>query len=556
MFSQNRDSIIKHSNSSSSLNARIRKRKYSNLSNNPLSSSTKYNDTITTASDDNNHQQSHQRNGFNIASICSKAWGYLKSTIDPYLQIRGADDEYKKLHPTERAPKRFKKNDTTSKESTNHLMLTNTPKNKIVNENQRTPVLSLENRDYDFTGFEAKSAKLNQEMFFSDNLFSLESDIKSIMKENKKEKQQNKLYGSSFTFKRKFNRKKSRDVIADSQNYTDVSSINQSFNPILPKSMTNISINYESSPNNSMLFDDDLRIIKVRKIPKSSRLSKNSIFQRTDEDVESLMVLSKYKTYYKILNEKRKLQENLYKQRDFVEGKEIIQPLKENELKKVEEIWKLERSQPGVQIVSLANIDISVRDLSTLKDRQWLNDNIMDSYLSMVVERSKKSTDLPNIFVFTTHFYTTLSGKGYSGVKRWAKRKKIDVTKLDYVFVPINVMNSHWSLAVVNNKHKKFQYFDSLPGSGQSILMDLQDYMTEESKRLYPNDEPIDYENVYEFVAKEKFPQQKNGFDCGVFACTGINFLSKEGDLKFSQNDMPIIRRKMAYEIITSHLKD
>lgn len=117
-------------------------------------------------------------------------------------------------------------------------------------------------------------------------------------------------------------------------------------------------------------------------------------------------------------------------------------------------------------------------------------------------------------------------------------------------------MNSHWSLAVVNNKHKKFQYFDSLPGSGQSILMDLQDYMTEESKRLYPNDEPIDYENVYEFVAKEKFPQQKNGFDCGVFACTGINFLSKEGDLKFSQNDMPIIRRKMAYEIITSHLKD
>ena len=47
----------------------------------------------------------------------------------------------------------------------------------------------------------------------------------------------------------------------------------------------------------------------------------------------------------------------------------------------------------------------------------------------------------------------------------------------------------------------------------------------------------------------KEIPQQLNGSDCGVFACTFAEFLGRDAALSFQQNDMPLIRRTMVWEI-------
>ncbi|GMF82728.1 unnamed protein product [[Candida] boidinii] len=176
--------------------------------------------------------------------------------------------------------------------------------------------------------------------------------------------------------------------------------------------------------------------------------------------------------------------------------------------------------------------------------------------MKLLVARSQNSAEvLPKIHIFSTHFYSTLSSKGYKGVARWAKRAKIDVTQLDYIFVPVNLNQVHWALGVINNKDRSFQYYDSLFGhAGPEIISRLEEYLTGETKRLYGDDySGADYSD-YERDTAVDCPQQENGSDCGVFTCTAVDYISRSSELFYSQADMLTIRQRMAYEICQNKL--
>lgn len=217
-----------------------------------------------------------------------------------------------------------------------------------------------------------------------------------------------------------------------------------------------------------------------------------------------------------------------------------IEPLQKDQLALVLKYW-LARNSTVVK--SQFQIDITARDLSTLSDGQWLNDNVIDFYFNLFTNS--------NVFGWTTHFYTTLKERGYAGVARWSKRKKVDVTSKDLILVPINIMGTHWALAVVDNRNKQFQYFDSLSSHGnpQALLL-LRQYMSAEAEK---QKSPIDY-SAFKIRPSEKAPQQLNGYDCGVFMCTCAKFLAKGYKLTYGQRDMKVIRRRMAYEIIQGKL--
>ncbi|KAG7886411.1 hypothetical protein KL938_000064 [Ogataea parapolymorpha] len=269
--------------------------------------------------------------------------------------------------------------------------------------------------------------------------------------------------------------------------------------------------------------------------------------------VENLESTELFKEYQKIMQERTKMQEliKLTKSRDYAK----VKPLSTDQLATVEKFWR--SSNPQLLVCSAFNIDIYTRDLKTLCDRKWLNDNVIDFYMSLINERAKSHpTTLPQIHIFSTHFYSNLSTRGYNSVRRWTKRAKVDVTKLDYIFVPINLNQSHWALGVINNKEKAFQYYDSLYGSGDDILYNLEDYMVNETKKLYGDSmNGIDY-SLYDHFDSMKTPKQENGFDCGVFMCTVVDYVSRERPLLFSQSDMKNLRRRMAYEICMKKLID
>ncbi|KAF8002822.1 hypothetical protein HF325_002067 [Metschnikowia pulcherrima] len=61
---------------------------------------------------------------------------------------------------------------------------------------------------------------------------------------------------------------------------------------------------------------------------------------------------------------------------------------------------------------------------------------------------------------------------------------------------------------------------------------------------------------AYKLYPNMKTPQQQNGSDCGVFTCTVAKHLAENLPLSFSQKDMPLIRRRMAFEIMNKSLLD
>lgn len=216
-----------------------------------------------------------------------------------------------------------------------------------------------------------------------------------------------------------------------------------------------------------------------------------------------------------------------------------IQPLTQDQLFQVELAWKRHLGT----VISAYSIDVTVNDLKTLCDGRWLNDNVIDFYLCLVTEKN------PQVYCWTTHFYTTLKDKGYQGVARWAKRRKINVFERRTVVVPINIMSTHWAVGVVDNEKRSIAYYDSLNSGGNLRAVEtIEMYLQNEAKRLGVAVEP------YELEPNKQTPQQQNGYDCGVFTCTVARSVCSGLPLQFGQGDMPVIRRRMAYEIMRKTL--
>ncbi|KAK9325573.1 hypothetical protein V1517DRAFT_313704 [Lipomyces orientalis] len=229
---------------------------------------------------------------------------------------------------------------------------------------------------------------------------------------------------------------------------------------------------------------------------------------------------------------------------------EVVTPLTAVQSKTVEECLRIHDTSRV--LVSAFRIDITVRDIRTLGNRQWLNDNIIDFYLEMVTQRSRENPKLPKSFCFSTHFFTTLSGnRGYQGVARWGKRKQLMLSNTDYIFVPINVHNAHWCVSVINIKRRRFEYYDSLGGGSGNCFTHLREYIINECRtQSVPMD---DIDGWDEYVSRDS-PMQENGYDCGVFTCKTAEVLSRESPLSFSQKDMQILRQRMIFEILTKRL--
>lgn len=200
-------------------------------------------------------------------------------------------------------------------------------------------------------------------------------------------------------------------------------------------------------------------------------------------------------------------------------------------------------------IIEKFNLKITRNDLGTLVGMTWLNDEVINFYMNLIMERAEQRTDLPNAYCFNTFFIPTLMQRGHAGVRRWTR--KVDVFSFDLLPVPVHVGNIHWCMAIIRMKDKVIQYYDSMGNPNQPVLDALERYLIDESmdKRKIALD-------TRDWV-KESIrdcPQQRNGSDCGVFSCMNAEHLTRNAPLKFSQNEMPYFRQKMVLEIATGQL--
>lgn len=184
-----------------------------------------------------------------------------------------------------------------------------------------------------------------------------------------------------------------------------------------------------------------------------------------------------------------------------------------------------------------SNIDITGEVLQCLTPSAWLNDEVINVYLELLKEReTREPKKYLKCHYFNTFFYKKLvsdSGYNFKAVRRWTTQRKLGYALIDcdMIFVPIH-RGVHWTLAVINNRESKLLYLDSLNGVDPMILNALAKYMGDEANEK--SGKKIDA-NSWDMEFVEDLPQQKNGYDCGMFMLKYIDFFSRGLGLCFSQ---------------------
>lgn len=54
----------------------------------------------------------------------------------------------------------------------------------------------------------------------------------------------------------------------------------------------------------------------------------------------------------------------------------------------------------------------------------------------------------------------------------------------------------------------------------------------------------------WHIINRKDIPVQNNSFDCGVFTCMYARYLAEDSAFNFNQVDIPIIRKKIALELL------
>lgn len=196
-------------------------------------------------------------------------------------------------------------------------------------------------------------------------------------------------------------------------------------------------------------------------------------------------------------------------------------------------------------LVNYKHITITTVDYQTLEEGVYLNDNIIEFFLTHLQEEVLNLEERDKVHMFSTHFYGVLTKpkKGvdfekdislteaqrhHKRVERWAK--KINLFEKDMVIFPICV-NAHWLLIIAikpglikcppksEERTIKGEPFlillDSMGGDNEELLDEIRQYLTEEWKVKTGGKETFGKREVR--LVKPEKPQQLNSTDCGVY---------------------------------------
>ncbi|KAM3594846.1 uncharacterized protein V6R79_014854 [Siganus canaliculatus] len=216
----------------------------------------------------------------------------------------------------------------------------------------------------------------------------------------------------------------------------------------------------------------------------------------------------------------------------------------------------LAQCDPNVVLSAAFKLRITQRDLATLQEGGWLNDEVINFYLNLIMEQCSGDGAVLKVYSFSTFFLPKLRGGGggqaggHMAVKRWTK--SVDLFLYDVIFVPLH-LGIHWAMAVIDFKSKTVKSYDSMGQRHDDICSLLLLYLKEEHKAKKGRDLDTTKWTVGSLRTTE-IPQQRNGSDCGVFACKYAEYIAKGRPLTFKQCHMPVFRKLMIWEILNQKL--
>lgn len=316
-------------------------------------------------------------------------------------------------------------------------------------------------------------------------------------------------------------------------------------------------------PNTYYLWEESFKANKIKPGELDSyntRIDEKSVSKKAEATIFNIKLerLQKTNEHYTSLEPKTPLTslslnavfsiqprlDSLKKYTEFFFPTEVKKPELTPEI--LEVVEHASRPYPADELLSeIDGAEIRRKDIATLRGLNWLNDEVVNAYMNLLVARGG-SSGRKKVFSFNTFFYPKLKESGYNSIRRWTR--KVDIFNFDFITVPVHLGN-HWCLAFIDFTQRKISYYDSLGGQSNGCCDILLDYLRDESKdkkKKEFDDENWNLINAY----SDGIPQQSNGSDCGVFACTYAEYLTRRAKLTFGQEDMPYFRKKMIYELV------
>uniref|UniRef100_A0AAY4AXK8 Ubiquitin-like protease family profile domain-containing protein n=1 Tax=Denticeps clupeoides TaxID=299321 RepID=A0AAY4AXK8_9TELE len=211
----------------------------------------------------------------------------------------------------------------------------------------------------------------------------------------------------------------------------------------------------------------------------------------------------------------------------------------------------LSQRDSSLVLSSAFKLCITKRDLATLQEGAWLNDEVINFYLNLVMSRSE--VELPavrRVYSFSTFFFHKLHRGGHGAVCRWTKA--VDLFLYDIILVPLH-LGVHWSLVVIEFKSKSVKSYDSMGQRHDDICSLILQYLKAELKVRKGKELDVSKWSVSSMKSIE-IPQQRNGSDCGVFVCKYADYIARDQPLTFRQCQMPSFRKLMIWEILNQRL--
>lgn len=118
---------------------------------------------------------------------------------------------------------------------------------------------------------------------------------------------------------------------------------------------------------------------------------------------------------------------------------------------------------------------LTLEDLSTLDQQNWLNDQVMNMYGELIMESAHHK-----VHYFNSFFFQQLVTKGYEGVRRWTK--KVDLFSKTLLLVPIHLEDIHWCLMAADIASKRIDLYDSQGMMFKEDAQDILKYLETEAK--------------------------------------------------------------------------
>ena len=250
-------------------------------------------------------------------------------------------------------------------------------------------------------------------------------------------------------------------------------------------------------------------------------------------------------------------------------------------------LWKAFVLNGDVASFPCERIRPNSSSFSKLQGDNWLDDELVNSFVSMVNARNRgilrllpqdRRDGIPNCLVFNRFFFTKLEKciaheRNQDGIGRWTEGKRLRVLEYHILLFPVNV-NMHWVLGGLDIKNQEVFVLDSLGSQNEPIASKLREWFQVEVAEKYglskANSMKIsEWRILYNSIrvprvhvvktstarnAYSSTPKQTDGSSCGVFMLYFLDCVSLGIDTYFSQDNILLMRQRLGINILNQYL--